>query len=172
MRKKIALLAMALMLIIGCDDIHWGKYFMVSVNNSCVDSLLFVLDRFEGDSTITLNSQTANSINILYPESNHVFSSKEQWRKRFGDNPFVIYIFDQSGVDDIISFLNGEWGSIHPLQEEGIKRVKTLKLLVEYHLTVKEMEDLDWSFFFPPNERMKDIYMWPPYEEVVAQYRR
>ena len=44
--------------------------------------------------------------------------------------------------------------------------------LVRYDLTLKDIQDLDWRISFPPNDSMRVIHMWPPYEVVVAQYSK
>ena len=47
--------------------------------------------------------------------------------------------------------------------------------IVRYDLTLSNIDDLLNSdgaleLHFPPDERMKDIHMYPPYEEVLAKY--
>lgn len=50
---------------------------------------------------------------------------------------------------------------------------KDYLVLVRYDFTQKQLEqDLNWQISFPPNEMMKDVHMWPPYEVVVAQYSK
>ena len=43
-------------------------------------------------------------------------------------------------------------------------------VLVRYTLSLEDFRNLDWELSFPPDERMRHIHMWPPYEEVVAKY--
>ncbi len=45
-------------------------------------------------------------------------------------------------------------------------------VLVRYDVSLQDFKDLDWEISFPPDERMKDIRMWPSYEEVVARYSK
>ena len=42
--------------------------------------------------------------------------------------------------------------------------------LVCYELTYKDLVSLDFHLYFPPNEKMKNVKMDPPYEEVVEKY--
>ena len=40
-------------------------------------------------------------------------------------------------------------------------------ILQRYDLSIAELEKLNWTIYYPPAEAMKDIYMYPPYEEAV-----
>jgi len=51
-------------------------------------------------------------------------------------------------------------------------------ILVRYDLSaddIHNMEKVPWGNFyaipFPPSEDMKNVHMWPPYEEVIAKYK-
>ena len=41
--------------------------------------------------------------------------------------------------------------------------------LVCYELTFEDLVSLDYHLYYPPNEKMKNIKMEPPYEEVCAK---
>ena len=39
--------------------------------------------------------------------------------------------------------------------------------LLRYDLTKAELDALGWRIAYPPTTKMKDIKMWPPYEEAI-----
>ena len=43
-------------------------------------------------------------------------------------------------------------------------------LLQEYEISFDDLEKLGWHLYYPPTPEMKDIKMWPPYEEVIKQH--
>ena len=43
-------------------------------------------------------------------------------------------------------------------------------LLQEYEISFDDLEKLGWNLYYPPTPEMKDIKMWPPYEEVIKQH--
>lgn len=45
-------------------------------------------------------------------------------------------------------------------------------IIVRYDLTYDDLVMLDKIIPFPPTEDMKDVKMWPPYDEVVGKYER
>ena len=40
-------------------------------------------------------------------------------------------------------------------------------ILLRYDFTKAELDALGWHIAFPPTPEMKDIKMWPPYEEAI-----
>lgn len=46
------------------------------------------------------------------------------------------------------------------------------KVLVRYDLSQEDIYNLDAEIHYPPREAMKDIHMYPPYEEVLEKYRQ
>ena len=60
-----------------------------------------------------------------------------------------IYLFDAETVD------NTPWETI---REE-------YKVLKRYDLSLEDIQFLDYEISYPPTEQMKDMRMYPPYEE-------
>ena len=128
-------------------------------NNSCIDSLYCILDKCVEDGEITPGSLVDFSFNIRSPEFTCVFSSKNSWENTLRDS-FIIYIVNGADLDIALGVMTAE--SINSISESII--------LAKYHLVYDEIKQLNYTFYFPPDERMKDISMWPPYEKVIAQY--
>lgn len=45
-------------------------------------------------------------------------------------------------------------------------------VLVRYDLSQEDIYRLGFKIHYPPTEAMKDIHMYPPYEEVLEKYRQ
>ena len=45
-------------------------------------------------------------------------------------------------------------------------------ILVRYDLSFADCEKINWTLDYPPSEAMKDIPMYPPYEEVIENYNK
>ena len=45
-------------------------------------------------------------------------------------------------------------------------------VLVRYDLSQEDIYNLDAEIHYPPTDAMKDIHMYPPYEEVLEKYRQ
>lgn len=43
-------------------------------------------------------------------------------------------------------------------------------IIARYDLTLDDLTLLDWEISFPPNESMRNIHMYPPYEDIIAKY--
>ena len=85
------------------------------------------------------------------------------WKKYYKNYNYIhVYIISKSTIN------NYSWQII---AEQGL-------FLVRYDLTKDDInrletvgnEGLSTYISFPPSERMKNIHMWPPYEEVIAKY--
>ncbi len=45
-------------------------------------------------------------------------------------------------------------------------------VLVRYDVTLDDLDRLDWTLHYPPTPAMRDVHMYPPYEEVIENYNR
>ena len=72
------------------------------------------------------------------------------------------------GVDATIFVLDAKYSYIEVINRESDEGI----ILVRYDMSLQDFKDLDWEISFPPDERMKNIRMSPPYEEVVARYKQ
>ena len=72
----------------------------------------------------------------------HVFEDNKNW----GDTVFI-YIFDATVVE------NTPW--------EVVARDNLI--LKRYHLTLEDLQRLNWIVSYPPEEEMRDIKQYPPF---------
>ena len=95
------------------------------------------------------------------PRGYKVNSGEQNNRKmRVHDECLEIYIKNSMGtvfvyVFDAEIIENTEW--------KVVKR--DYLVLKRYDVSLKDLQQLDWTITYPPDERMKDIKQWPPYGE-------
>ena len=76
------------------------------------------------------------------------------WEGRFQVLPvdtLIIQVFDSRIIDEYI------WSKIR----------SDYMILQQYFLSLENLQSVDWRISYPPTPEMKDIKMWPPYEEVI-----
>jgi len=84
----------------------------------------------------------------------HPRFQREYFEKEFPAGYYSVFILSYE------TYLEKGW--------EGIR--DDYDILVRYDLTYDNLEALNDTIPFPPSEAMKDMKMWPPYEEVVSKY--
>jgi len=68
---------------------------------------------------------------------------------RYNKKPMMIYVFDNQALKSI-GYSRSKYDSI---------------VLQRYDITLEDLKKLDWKITYPPDERMKDVKMYPPYEK-------
>jgi len=117
------------------------------------------------------NKKTSMSIGWKYPdttlENNHiryfmhpsVFSFQKRVICEEGHASFeglflrqdtaMLFLFDDSVIE------NTDWKIVE----------KDYLVLQRYDLSLQDLEKLNWKVYYPPTEAMKDMKMFPPYQE-------
>ena len=116
------------------------------------------------DTTMSSFFKWSDNYSSLLPYDNGFyrmrFASFEEWfPKESSILPFFIFDFstmENAGANTIAFYNKDEY-------------------IVRYDLTISDIyfllnSDGALELHFPPDERMKDIHMWPPYEEVIDKY--
>ena len=63
-------------------------------------------------------------------------------------------------------------GGMFDYEVKGIRNYEKypeLVLLARYDLTLEDLRRLNWLCTYPPDERMKDVHMFPPYSELKGR---
>ena len=84
----------------------------------------------------------------------HPRFQREYFEKEFPAGYYSVFILSYE------TYLEKGW--------EGIR--DDYDILVRYDLTYDNLKALNDTIPFPPSEAMKEMKMWPPYEEVVSKY--
>ena len=78
-------------------------------------------------------------------------TTNSDWRKElYGGKILQILV-----IEDGDKFLK-YW----PSHEDTLR--KYVPVVQRYHLTIKDLERLNWTVTYPPTEDMKGVSMWPP----------
>ena len=75
----------------------------------------------------------------------------ERWFSYFPQDTISIFLFDEETVENV------PWETV----------VKEYLVLQRYDLSIEDFKRLDNDIHYPPTPEMRDIHMWPPYEEAV-----
>ena len=76
------------------------------------------------------------------------------WEDRFqvlAVDTLIIQVFDSRIIDEYI------WSKIR----------SDYMILQQYFVSLENLQSVDWRISYPPTPEMKDIKMWPPYEEAI-----
>lgn len=131
-------------------------------NNSDITTMYGVLDTHCQDGKITQGSM----INLFEKGganfNQRSFHSSHSFENIIKDS-VVIYLIDSRNNHLPIEY-------IRPATISVINNECTI--LAEYHIPLTGLRALDWSFSFPPDERMKEVGVitTPSYEELRALY--
>lgn len=89
-----------------------------------------------------------------YPLEEHIMISHRNWLEQLSNKDTVrIFIFNHEIIE------NTDWSVVRD------------QYLVEqrYDLTKEQLIGLNYRIAYPPTPEMKDVKMWPPYEEAIKQ---
>lgn len=76
------------------------------------------------------------------------------WEDRFQVlhiDTLIIQVFDSRIIDEYT------WEKIR----------SDYMILQQYFVSLENLQSVDWEITFPPTPEMKDIKMWPPFEEAI-----
>ncbi|MDR0873257.1 MAG: hypothetical protein LBN27_07320 [Prevotellaceae bacterium] len=151
------LLIFASIITISCDPMYFkdGRHSTIILkNNSEKDVYVYRYGNYP-DTTINESYPTSYKFRIVNAgTSNQVRPCPlgDWWEKVFDlDNLQCISIF----------ILNATF--IEPHMNDENFTVNETMALQRYDLTLEDLNGLDWTISYPPDERMKDMKMYPPY---------
>jgi len=146
-----------LLLIVICNSCRYSFDTRLQiVNNS--DAIIYVGVSGEGyrnyndTAYVYINCSTAQHGDTykFHPNTVKEFLLYIPWEEAFEDvygNNILFYVFDATVLETV------PW--------EQVK--KEYLVLQRYDLSLQNLIDLNWTLSYPPDERMKDIKMYPPY---------
>lgn len=150
--KMCVTVAMSLPSIYGCD---YASRIITIINESDT-SIIFYIPNAEEGLTSDFNPynmpktlQAGNKTDIISTS----FSEKQMFKACY---PLSVYFFEPDIVD--------EYGWEKVMDEE--------MFVVHYVPSADDARRLDRRFSYPPNEDMRNVLMYPPYEEVIENYNR
>ena len=159
-----------------------GLFVAIIVLSSCRDgfgcpgSLEIVL---KNQTTLLLSTYVADGTNsgFSYPDTNltnkavNSFCLTEHIKETFS-----IYIQSAYSYGYLVIGTSNKVLSIYVFSQDEVQEIgwesifKNNQFLVRYDLTKKDLNKLKGKLCFPPDEKMKEVRMYPPYEEVIKRY--
>jgi hypothetical protein len=64
-------------------------------------------------------------------------------------------------------FEDGDSLYIAVFDAERTDKNDSLRFVVSYLLSLDDLHKLDYHLAYPPTEKMRDLHMWPPYDELI-----
>lgn len=93
----------------------------------------------------------------------YIFGEGHDWLKNVRDS-IAIYFVDAN-------FVELKYGRMNPPTKEEIEKITPESVLAEYRFSAEEIKRLDWTISFPPDERLKTIWMRPSYDSLQQYWK-
>ena len=137
------------------DDCHQSILF----KNNLTDKTVYIHGNDNHPDTANFKNSFPNPISQKrckvesYSENKSGLQSRSCYEDRFGSvimpsGILMVYVFDEEVLATV------PWDTIG----------KYYMVLQRYDLTLENLQELDWYISYPPDERMRHVSMWPPYE--------
>lgn len=149
--KRHLLAILLAILLLSCEDV-WhsvcgGDYVINLLNNTSDTICVFTT---KGNDTVPDVSDLQNAFPIANTEKDQIFAFDESPQKL---NVVQIYVMDKD-----------------TLERYGLKKIiRDYQIMLRYSLSGHDILNLNYTIPYPPSAAMKDMKMYPPYEEVIKQ---
>lgn len=166
--RRLLFFIVVLQCCVSCDGLLprlFGDHFEIFIrfnNTSDYPNVYCILDKNVTDGRISDGS----IIDLSPRRDDQVFSMQERWKKwedMIKDSVAVYVVNPYLLIKAPFSDDSYVFGETKVLSDEDIERIPIESILVEYHISPSEFKKLNWSFSFPPDSKMKEIYMIPSY---------
>ena len=152
MNKRLLIIFMTAVVLSSCEDVWHGMCggdYIVDLYNNSSDTIYVFTSLSTDTKPVVKDKQCA------FPIQNGnkaiVFESKD----------------DCVNYKDTVQYFLIDKDT---LNKYGLKHViDNYNVLVRYSMTGADFDILDYSIPYPPSPAMKDMKMYPPYEEVIKQ---
>lgn len=142
-------------------------HFISVVNNNDKLICIFFDSRYPSDSLSAIKCLSHNKPDIVFPYSSDHFTYWGTGKP----NSWYLFYEEANDYDGYISVYIGEIDMDFyesSFDERGFPEITfEVPVIARYDIRKKDIEVLNWVISFPPSEAMKDIHMWPPYEQIV-----
>jgi hypothetical protein len=157
--KKVKVLAAVILLTfvsiiaINCDPSYFkeGCHSYAKLENNSNISICADFTKNYPDTTLNDNNPLRRGRSIKAGSIGSTIGKLSVcWEKEVSINQhFSVFIFDAKFME-------------YNLDNENF-RINESMALQRYDLTIENLNSLDWTITYPPDERMKNIKMYPPY---------
>ena len=149
--KSVLIILATAGLISSCDY----ESRMITIYNDAEQDIIYYIPNVGEGLTSDFNRYNLPTVIEAHDSIDIItrFSTKQMFQQCY---PLSVYLFDPIIVN--------EYGWETVMRDEMI--------LVQYELLENDARRLDCRVSYPPNEEMKNVLMYPPYEEVIENYNR
>jgi hypothetical protein len=157
-KNRISILVMIVLslIITSCDPMFFekGRHSFFRFENKSNFDIVVDNDFNNPSTTICMTTIDANDVSmIVYANStNTVLGIIGAWEGIF-----------HNLKNDTMRFFIFDYKKALTYNTEYIPFDSVL--LQHYDLTIKDLDKLNWTLSYPPSDAMKDVKMYPPYEE-------
>lgn len=148
-------------MLISCVD-NTGHNSIIFINNTDVPvDVSYELDYPDLDlGTYPIHNMQEHQRRVMpYKESPNPLMFGDinaSWESRFPyikSDTLIIQVFESEIIDTY------SWSKIR----------SDYMILQQYFVSLENLQSINWRISYPPTPEMKDIKMWPPYEEAIKQ---
>ena len=162
-RIKLLILITCLLPVLLCSECDMDReYNIYMINDSQYDIISvtnpLLIDRGQ---TYTSYPDTTLSLNRAFLG---IPQNKGKERYAFGGIDLSWeYIYKNIIINDTMSVFIFDSEILENIEWKEIR--DNYMILKRYDLSLEDLQKLDFTLYYPPTEAMKDIKMYPPYEE-------
>ena len=121
--------------------------YNIQVENGWIDTTKFYVSNTYPDTSI---QNAMPRLKFIYPNSYSYYDSKKTFKEVFKTlpaGPLSIFII-----------------SLDAMKKDTCSEIRdSYNILKRYDVSLRDLENLNWTISYPPGEAMKDIKQFPPY---------
>ena len=150
MKKTIfVLLVITIMFIVsGCPEVFLRTVYSIKIQNNTKYAISYYKSFIYPDTSINTNKPI---LKWSPPQDYSYLDSNKKWEKVLVHPNDTVSIFILS--KNLVDIYN--WDEI----------VNNYLILKRYDLSLSDLQYLKWKVTYPPTEEMKNMRMYPPYEQ-------
>ena len=118
---------------------------------------------YKNNTSDTIVMFSSNLIDSTSRVSSYAYGCAEIFPNTIGASPTPVYLVDEYMIFYVVkNSLHSYWFVLNSKKEP-------FNIMVRYELNKEDILQLDYTIPYPPSPMMKDMKMYPTYEEVIKQ---
>ena len=154
--KSVFIFLVSAGLISSCD---YESDIIKVINESDISITVYIPSKTENGKIELTDNFIGNQPETLEPGDSLYYYTRMPPKQMFAQKykvPIPVYIFAPEDIE--------KYGWEKVIADEMI--------IVQYSVSADDARHLNCRTTYPPNEEMKNVLMYPPYEEVIENYNR
>lgn len=162
---KITYVFSMILLFTSCSEQWRNGHNYISINNNSPLKLYYDLCTADYPDSSAIIPRYLKFIDANKEQITEPFS-----QGRISSNKFLVRIESWFYNKTYKSFMLFDYDLLMTENPETI--AENYMVLVRYDVTLDDLDRLGWTLHYPPTPAMRDVHMYPPYEEVIENYNR